>query len=59
MGGNEDKLTCLNCIRRQDLKDELHRKGFWMRNKDLKYWKIRRQGQHKQLKIAPVDPTSS
>ena len=52
--GNEHKLTCLNCIRRRDLKNELDRKGFWTGNKDLKYWKIRRQGQYKELKIAPV-----
>ena len=52
--GNENKITCLNCVRRSDLKEELERKGFWTDNKNLKYWKIRRQGQYKQLKIAPV-----
>ena len=46
--GNENKLTCLNCIRKSDLKEELERKGFWK--------VFRRQGQYKQLKIAPVYP---
>ena len=54
--GNEHKLACLNCIRRRDSKNELERKGFWTENKNLKYWKIRRQGQYKELKIAPVYP---
>ena len=54
--GNEHKLVCLNCIRRRDSKNELERKGFWTENKNLKYWKIRRQGQYKELKIAPVYP---
>ena len=40
--GNENKLTCLNCIRKSDLKEELERKGFWTGNKHLKYWKVRR-----------------
>ena len=54
--GNENKLTCLNCIRKSDLKNELEKKSFWISNKHLKYWKVRRQGQYKQLKIAPVYP---
>ena len=54
--GNENKLTCLNCIRESGLKIELERKGFWTGNKHLKYWKVRRHGQYKQLKIAPVYP---
>ena len=55
---NENKITCLNCVRRSDLKEELERKGFWTSNKNLKYWKICCQGQYKQLKIAPVYPAS-
>ena len=35
--GKENKLTCLNCVRRRDLKDELEGKGFWTGNKNLKY----------------------
>ena len=54
--GNDNKITCLNCVRHSDLKEELERKGFWTDNKNLKYWKIRHQGQYKQLKIAPVYP---
>ena len=54
--GNENKLTCLNCLRRRNLKDELIRKCFWADLKHLKYWKVRRQGQYKELKIAPVYP---
>ena len=50
--GNENKITCLNCVRRSDLGEELKRKGFWSGNKHLKFWKVRRQGQYKQLKIA-------
>ena len=45
--GNKNKITCLNCVRRSNLKEELERKGFWTGNKNLKYWKIRRQGQYK------------
>ena len=52
--GKENKLTCLNCIRKRNLKDELQKKGFWTDLKHLKYWKVRRQGQYKELKIAPV-----
>ena len=52
--GNENQLTCINCIRKRNLNDELQRKGFWTDLKHLKYWKIRRQGQYKELKIAPV-----
>ena len=54
--GNENKLTCLNCIRKSGQQDELKNKGFWTGNKHLKYWKVCRQGQYKQLKIAPVYP---
>ena len=32
---NENKLMCLNCITKSDLKEELERKGFWMENKHL------------------------
>ena len=35
--GNENKLTCLNSIRKSDLKNELEKKGFWTSNKHLKY----------------------
>ena len=34
--GNENKLTCLNCIRKSDLNEELERKGFWTGSKHLK-----------------------
>ena len=54
--GNVNKLTCLNCIRKRNLESELERKGFWSELKSLKYWKVRRQGQYKELKIAPVYP---
>ena len=54
--GKLNKVTCLNCIRKEDLQDELKDKGFWTEFKGLKYWKIRRQGQYKKLKIAPVYP---
>ena len=56
--GNFNKITCLNCVRKVDLEKELKNKGFWTDLKDLKYWKIRRQGQYKKLKIAPVYPTN-
>ena len=56
--GNFNKITCLNCIKKVDLEKELKNKGFWTDLKDLKYWKIRRQGQYKKLKIAPVYPTN-
>ena len=54
--GNVKKLTCYNCIRKRNLKSGLERKGFWTDLKALKYWKVRRQGQHKELKITPVYP---
>ena len=54
--GNLNKLTCYNCIHKRNLKSELERKGFWSDLKALKYWKVRRQGQYKELKIAPVYP---
>ena len=53
---NEQKLTCYNCTRKEGLADELKKKGFWGGLKDLKYWKVRRQGRYKQLEIAPVYP---
>ena len=54
--GNVNKLTCYNCFRKRNLKSELERKGFWSDLKALKYWKVRRQGQYKELKIEPVFP---
>ena len=56
--GNENKRTCYNCARKWNLADELKKKDFWKGNKDLKYWKICRQGRYKELKIAPVYPKS-
>ena len=52
--GNFNQITCLNCIRKQNLEEELRKNGFWTNLKELKYWKVRRQGQYKQLKIASV-----
>ena len=54
--GKENKLTCLNCLLRRNLKEELQKNFFWTDHKNLKYWKVRRQGQWKELKIAPVYP---
>ena len=54
--GNENKRTCLNCLRRRNLKSELEKKCFWTDLKHLKYWKVRHQGMYKELKIAPVYP---
>ena len=54
--GNENKF--LICIRKTNLESELQKKGLWSGNKHLKYWKVRRQGQYKELKIAPVYPQS-
>ena len=54
--GKENRITCINCIRKRNLSEELKKKGFWTDLKALKYWKIRRQGQYKELKIAPVYP---
>ena len=54
--GNENKRTCLNCLQRRNLKSELEKKCFWTDLKHLKYWKVRRQGMYKELKIAPVYP---
>ena len=56
--GKENKLTCINCLRPKNLKEELQKKAFWTDNKNLKYWKVRRQDQWKELKIAPVYPAS-
>ena len=47
--GNTNKLTCLICLRKRNLERELQ-------NTSKYYWKIRRQGQYKELKIAPVYP---
>ena len=52
--GNLNQLTCLNCICKEGLEEELKNKCFWTDLRDLKYWKVRRQGQFKRLKIAPV-----
>ena len=48
------KKTSIYCIRKQNLKSELERKCFWTDLKALKFWKVRRQGQYKELTIAPV-----
>ena len=45
--GNLNKATCLNCIRKKDLAEELKNKEFWTGLKHLKYWKVRRKGQYK------------
>ena len=54
--GKENEITCINCIRKKNLTEELKRKCFLTNLKGLKYWKVRRQGQYKELKIAPVYP---
>ena len=54
--GNENKLTCLNCLRWRNLEEEIRKKYFWTDLKHLKYWKVRRQGMYKELKIVPVYP---
>ena len=54
--GNENKITCFNCLRKWDLTDELKRKEFFGELKHCKYGKVRRQGMYKHLKIAPVYP---
>ena len=54
--GNFNQLPCINCLRKEGLEQELKNKGFWTEFKDLKYWKVRRQGQYKKLKIALVYP---
>ena len=56
--GNENQITCLNCIRKVNLKKELDKKCFWSDLKHLKYWKVHRQGQYKVLKISPVCPAT-
>ena len=56
--GNENQITCINCIRKENLKKELDKKCFWPDLKHLKYWKVRRQGQYKILKISPVYPVT-
>ena len=42
--GNTNKLTCINCLRKENLSKELDAKEFFKSNKDLKYWKVRCQG---------------
>ena len=54
--GKENRITCINCIRKRNLSEELKKKGLWTDLKALKYWKVRIQGQYKELKIAPVYP---
>ena len=48
--GNFNQLTCINCLRKEGLEQELKNKGFWTKFKELKYWKVRRQGRIKNLK---------
>ena len=52
--GVTNKRTCGNCNRKTNLSKELKCKEFFAENKFLKYWKVRRQGRYKELKIAPV-----
>ena len=52
--GVSNKKTCGNCDRKRNLSKELDCKEFFSSNKNLKYWKIRRQGRYKELKLAPV-----
>ena len=54
--GVTNKRTCGNCDRKTNLSKELKCKEFFAENKFLKYWKVRRQGRYKELKIAPVYP---
>ena len=42
--GNINKRFCYNCARKENLTAELKKKGFWDGLKDLKYWKVCRQG---------------
>ena len=50
----EQKRFCYNSARKWNLSAELKKKLFWDDYKDLKYWKVHRQGRYKELKIAPV-----
>ena len=52
--GSTNKLTCINCIRKENLSKEMDRKEFFKSNKNIKYWKVRRQGRYKELKMAAV-----
>ena len=54
--GIANKRTCLNCNRKTNLSKELKCKEFFGDNKFVQYWKVRRQGRYKELKIAPVYP---
>ena len=54
--GVTNKRTCGNCDRKTNLSKELKCKEFFAENKFFKYWKVRRQGRYKELKIAPVYP---
>ena len=54
--GVTNKRTCGNCDRKTNLSNELSCKEFFAANKHLKYWKVRRRGRYKELKIAPVYP---
>ena len=54
--GVANKRTCLNCNRKTNLSKELKCKEFFGDNKFVQYWKVRRQGRYKELKIAPVYP---
>ena len=54
--GVANKRTCLNCNRKTNLSKELKCKEFFDNNKFVQYWKVRRQGRYKELKIAPVYP---
>ena len=38
--GNTNKLTCINCIRKENLSKEMDRKEFFKSNKNIKYWKV-------------------
>ena len=54
--GNSNKRTCYNCARKWNLVAELKSKLFWEGNKDLKYWKVRRQGRIQGVKNRPRLP---
>ena len=54
--GVANKRTCLNCNRKTNLSKELKCKEFFGDNRFVQYWKVRRQGRYKELKIAPVYP---
>ena len=52
--GVANKRTCGNCDRKATLSKELDCKEFFKENKNVQYWKIRRQGRYKELKLAAV-----